>query len=60
MIDAGDQVFTSFTLSGRGKHSGVETTWEAFGVWTVRDGRVVRWLGFMDRAEALGAAGLSG
>jgi ketosteroid isomerase-like protein len=59
MIDAGDQVFTSFTLSGRGKHSGVETTWEAFSVWTVRDGRVVRWLGFTDRAEALEAAGLS-
>jgi ketosteroid isomerase-like protein len=58
LIDAGDQVFTSFTISGRGKHSGVETTWDALSVWTVRDGRIVRWLGFTDRAEALEAAGL--
>jgi ketosteroid isomerase-like protein len=28
-------------------------------VWTVRDGRLVRWLGFTDRPEALEAAGLS-
>ena len=58
-IDAGDQVFTSFTLRGRGKHSGVETTWDALSVWTVRDGRLVRWLGFTDRDAALEAAGLS-
>jgi hypothetical protein len=29
-------------------------------VWTVRDGRLVRWLGFTDRDAALEAAGLSG
>jgi len=61
LIDAGeDRVFASFTLSGRGKHSGVETAWEALSVWTVRDGRLVRWLGFTDRDAALEAAGLSG
>jgi ketosteroid isomerase-like protein len=59
LIDAGDQVFTSFTLRGRGKHSGVETSWEPLSVWTVRDGRLVRWLGFTDRDAALEAAGLS-
>ena len=59
LIDAGDQVFTSFTLSGRGKRSGVETTWDPLSVWTVRDGRLVRWLGFTDRDAALKAAGLS-
>ena len=59
LIDAGDVVFTSFTASGRGKQSGVETTWDVLSVWTVRDGRIVRWLGFTDRDAALEAAGLS-
>ena len=59
LIDAGDQVFTSFTLRGRGKHSGVETSWEPLSVWTVQEGRLIRWLGFTDRDEALEAAGLS-
>ncbi len=59
LIDAGDQVFTSFTLRGRGKHSGAETTWEPLSVYTVRHGRLVRWLGFTDRDAALEAAGLS-
>ena len=59
LIDAGgDEVFASFTLSGRGKQSGVETSWDALSVWTVRDGRLVRWLGFTDRDTALEAAGL--
>ena len=60
LIDAGDDlVFTSFTLRGRGKHSGVETSWDPLSVWTVREGRLVRWLGFTDRDAALEAAGLS-
>jgi ketosteroid isomerase-like protein len=58
LIDAGDQVFTSFTLRGRGKHSGVEASWDPLSVWTVRNGRLVRWLGFTDRDAALEAAGL--
>jgi ketosteroid isomerase-like protein len=59
LIDAGDQVFTSFSLRGRGKQSGVETSWEPLSVWTVQNGRLIRWLGFTDRDEALQAAGLS-
>jgi ketosteroid isomerase-like protein len=59
LIDAGDQVFLSATFHGRGKRSGAETSWHAWNVWTVRDGRVVRWQGFNDRDAALGAAGLS-
>jgi ketosteroid isomerase-like protein len=59
LIDAEDQVFGWFTLRGRGKHSGVETSWDVWAVWTVRDGRMVRWQGFADRDSALEAAGLS-
>jgi uncharacterized protein len=58
LIDAGDQVFVSATFRGRGKRSGAETSWELWGVWTMRDGRMVRWQGFTDRDAALEAAGL--
>jgi ketosteroid isomerase-like protein len=59
LIDAGDQVFSAFTLTGRGKQSGVETSFNGWLVWTVRDGRIARLLGFTDRDPALEAAGLS-
>ena len=59
LIDAGDQVFSSFTLRGRGKQSGVETTFDGWLVWTVTDGRAARLLGFTDRDPALEAARLS-
>jgi ketosteroid isomerase-like protein len=59
LTDAGDRVYSSFTLRGRGKQSGVETSFDGWLVWTVRDGRVVRLLGFTDRDPALEAAGLS-
>jgi ketosteroid isomerase-like protein len=58
LIDAGDQVFGSLTLQGRGKQSGAEASWDVWLVWTVRDGRVARVLGFTDRDAALEAAGL--
>ena len=58
LIDAGDQVFSSFTLRGRGKQSGVETSFDGWLVWTVRASRVTRLLGFTDRDPALEAAGL--
>ena len=59
LIDAGDRVFSSFTLRGRGKRSGAVTTFEGWLVWTVQDGRIARLLGFTDRDPALEAAGLS-
>jgi ketosteroid isomerase-like protein len=58
LIDAGDQVFAWSTIRGRGTRSGVTASWDVWGVYTVRDGRVVRWLGFTDRDAALEAAGL--
>jgi ketosteroid isomerase-like protein len=57
-IDAADRVFAWATLRGRGKQSGVETSWDVWAVWTVRDGRFVRWETFADRDAALDAAGL--
>jgi SnoaL-like domain len=60
LIEAGDQVIVSGTSGGRGKHSGAETSWgPLWGVFTMRDGCMIRWEGFADdRAAALEAAGL--
>ena len=42
-----------------GRHSGVETTIDPYAlVFTIRDGKVVRWRAYTDQAEALEAAGL--
>jgi len=58
LLDAGDQVVVSATARGRGKLSGVETTWDTWQLWTVRDGKLVRGQGFTSREEALAAADL--
>jgi hypothetical protein len=53
-----NQLVVSMTNRGRGKASGVETTWGAWLVWTIRDGRAVRGQAFMRKGDALEAAGL--
>ena len=58
VIEAGDQVLVSLTFRGRGKQSGVETRWEVWQAWTVRDDKVIRGHGYTSREEALEAAGL--
>ena len=58
LIDAGDHVISVISTRGRGRASGAEVERVHAGVWTMRDGRVVR-VEWMDRDEALEAAGLS-
>jgi ketosteroid isomerase-like protein len=54
--DLGDhRVLASFSESGRGKGSGVETHLSATGVWTVRDGRAISFKADTDRAAKPGA-----
>lgn len=57
LIDAGEHVVTVVTTRGRGLASGAEVDRTHAGVWTVREGKIVRveWMG--TRAEALEAAG---
>ncbi len=57
-IDAGDCVVVLVHEYRRGKGSGVEMETDTAVVYEVRDGRVVRIQGYMDRAKALQAAGL--
>jgi ketosteroid isomerase-like protein len=58
-IPAGDDVFASVLHHARGRGSGVDVEMRQYQVWTLRDGKVVRWRYFADREEALEAAGLS-
>ena len=58
-IDAGEGVIVLFHEFRRGRRSGVETHVDSAVVYELRDDRVVRIQGYMDRAEALDAAGLS-
>jgi ketosteroid isomerase-like protein len=57
-LDMGDRVVVVGRMVAKGKGSGVEVEREFAGVWTVRNGRIVRWDLFSDRAEALEAAGV--
>jgi ketosteroid isomerase-like protein len=57
-IDAGDCVVVLLHEFRRRKGSGVEVETDTAVVYEMRDGRVVRIQGYMDRADALEAAGL--
>jgi ketosteroid isomerase-like protein len=59
LIDAGEHVVSIQSTRGRGRASGVQVEHANFaGVWTVREGKVVRAVWFPTREEALQAAGL--
>jgi uncharacterized protein len=58
-IDGGESVFTTTHFSGRGRGSGIEVDVRLYEVWALRDGKIVRMDEFINRADALEAAGLS-
>jgi uncharacterized protein len=58
IIDAGDRVLVIARESGRGKGSGIEIDQQSFVVFTLRQGKIVRWQGLVHRATAFEAAGL--
>ena len=59
-IDAGDRVATVGHFRGRGKESGAELSVPVALVTLVRGGQVVRVEEYLDREEALEAAGVKG
>jgi uncharacterized protein len=59
VIDAGDSVVLAFRQSGIGRGSGVKTERDFFGVYDLRDSKVVRYRQYESRKEALEAVGLS-
>jgi ketosteroid isomerase-like protein len=58
-IDAGDRVLVETHVSGRGRGSGIEVDSRSYMLRTLRGDMVVRMDEFVQRAEALEAAGLS-
>ena len=58
-IDAGDAVVLVFRQAGTGRGSGIRIEREFFGVWYLKDSKVVRFRLFESRGQALEAAGLS-
>ena len=45
LIDAGDQVISVVTRHARGRASGVEVEQPFALLWTIREGKVIRWFG---------------
>ncbi len=58
-VDAGDKVVVFWHELGRGKESGVEVETETASLYWVEGGKIVRVAPYMDRDEALEAAGLT-
>ena len=58
-IDAGADVVVIARITGTGKGSGVDIDWKQGYIWTVRDGKAVRFRWFTKPEQALEAAGLS-
>jgi ketosteroid isomerase-like protein len=58
-IDAGDSVVAVFRWHGRGRTSGVETEVEMYGIYDLREEKIVRYRQFDSREDALAAAGLA-
>lgn len=56
-VDAGDDVVVIGTARGTGA-SGVQAQWRQGYIWTIRDGKAIRFRWFNDPQEALEAAGL--
>ena len=57
-IDAGDDVFVTVYYSARGRGSGIELDTRCYDVYTLRDGKCVRKVEFIERSDGLKAAGL--
>jgi uncharacterized protein len=56
--DLGDRVVTVERNRATGKRSGVGVDMQTVSLWTLRDGKVVRWQGYATEEEALEAAGV--
>ena len=58
-IENGEMVVAAIRVHGRGRKSGVEISQRLFDVFELRDGKIVRVKEYLDRHQALEAAGLS-
>jgi ketosteroid isomerase-like protein len=56
-VDLGERVLVLITLHGRGKDSGIQSEGRYAHVWTMRNGKAVRFEGYSDWDTARAAAG---
>ena len=54
----GKTVLMLLRAMGTASHTGIEVDYEWAAVWTIRDGKVLWAPGYLNRADALEAAGL--
>ena len=59
MLDLGDQILVTARQEGSGSGSGVAVSQPVFQLFTFRRGMVISQQDFLDRAQALAAAGQS-
>jgi ketosteroid isomerase-like protein len=59
IIDGGQLVVGAVTMHGRGMGSGVQVAQTMFHVFEIREAKIVRLREYLDRGQALEAAGLS-
>jgi ketosteroid isomerase-like protein len=57
--DDGTAVLMLLRVTGTASHTGIEIDYEWAAVWTMRDGKLLRAQGYLNRADALEAVGLS-
>ena len=57
-VDAGEMVVVPIRFGGKARHTGMEVTFEVVHVWTLRDGKIARLDMFLEKRDALEAAGL--
>ncbi len=55
-----NRILVAITFGGRARHTGLQVELHPFHVFSLRDGKVLRWQIFQDRGQALEAAGLPG
>jgi ketosteroid isomerase-like protein len=58
-VGSGDRALATVRLTARGGHSGMEIDQVFFQVFTVRDGKIVRMVEYVERGPAAEAAGLT-
>lgn len=59
-ISVGDKVLVNTTLHARGRTTGIAAEQHAFVLWTLRKGKLLRAEAFVERDQALEAAGPPG
>lgn len=55
---SGDEIFVHSKVTGVARIGGIPFETDLFQVWTAREGKLVRHRGFLDRRDALAAAGI--